>query len=486
MLLPLKNILVSKLALSCLPLAVACSGAQGSLPAPSPPPPKPPPIVSVESGRVSGARGDTPAVVVFKGIPFAAPPVGDLRWRAPQPPLAWQGVRSGAQPSKSCVQELRRSLLPWTEEFMLRNDVAEDCLALNVWVPASTVGTGGAARPVLVYLHGGAFNSGSGEVSLYDGEGLARRGIIVVTLNYRLGVFGFFSHTELGAESPHRSSGNYGLLDQIAALEWVKRNIGAFGGDPDNVTLAGQSAGAASVHYLTFSPIARGLFQRAIAQSGAWNRQSRVAERAEAEALGVKLAAQLGAASLTELRALSSEALFEQSKQAGLSFRPSVDGWVVPDQLAALLARGEQADVPLLTGLTADERSFQSDYAGLSLEQKQELRDAGLATLLDWRRARAERGKAPSFGYLFEHAIPWPEHPEYQAFHSSELPYVFDNLNKLARPWTDVDRELARLTASYWVSFISNGDPNGPGLPRWPSSVEQVMKLGPDAHASEP
>jgi para-nitrobenzyl esterase len=470
-----------------LSLAVACTAVPPSSPhTPDPPRPKAPPTVSVESGLVSAVEGEDAAVVVFKGIPFAAPPVGERRWLPPARPLAWQGVRSGAEFSKSCVQELRRSLLPWTPEYMLRNDVDEDCLALNVWAPAEAIGTTGAARPVLVYIHGGAFDSGSGEVLLYDGEGLAKRGIIVVTLNYRLGVFGFFCHAGLSAESSRHSSGNYGLLDQIAALEWVKRNIGAFGGDAENITVAGQSAGAASVHYLTFSPLARGLFQRAIAQSGAWDRRASVPERAEAEALGAAFATQLGAATVEELRAVPAARLLERYSEAGVRLRPIVDGWVVPDQLPALLARGEHADVPLLTGLTADERSFQKDYAHESLEQKQLLRDEGLATMLDWRRTRAQHGKAPSFGYLFERAIPWPEHPEYQAFHSSELPYVFDHLSKLDRPWEDVDRRLAQLTASYWVNFIRSGDPNGPGLPRWPASAEQVMRLGADSHASDP
>lgn len=451
---------------------------------PDPPLPKAPPLVSVESGWLSGLEGTDPNVLVFKGIPFAAPPVGERRWMPPGRPLPWQGTRNGTEFGKSCVQALRRSLLPWTEEYMLRNDVDEDCLTLNVWAPRDAMGSSGAPRPVLVYIHGGAFNSGSGEVLLYDGGALAKRGIIVVTINYRLGVFGFFSHAGLSAESPHHSSGNYGLLDQIAALEWVKRNIAAFGGDAENITVAGQSAGAASVWYLTFSPLARGLFQRAIAQSGAWDGKTHVPVRAEAEAQGAELAPQLGAASLAELRSLSARALFEKFSEAGGNSRPIVDGWVVPDQLPLLLARGEHADVPLLTGLTADERSFQKDYAGQTLAQKQELRDAELAILRDWRRLLARHGKAQSFGYLFERAIPWPEHPEYQAFHSSELPYVFDNLSKLARPWEEVDHGLAELTASYWVSFITDGDPNSPGLPHWPSSTEQVMRLGADPRAT--
>jgi para-nitrobenzyl esterase len=523
---------VSTLVRAAMPLALACATSPTAAPpsgaplearpaaasAPETPPPTASPAarpavaptVRVESGLLSPVAGEDPAVLVFKGIPYAAPPVGEGRWRPPEPPRPWPGVRPAAAFGKSCVQAIRRSLLPWTEEYMFRNDVDEDCLALNVWAPASAVGGSAAGRPVLVYIHGGAFDSGSGEVLLYDGESLARKGLIVVTINYRLGVFGFFCHAGLSAESPQHSCGNYGLLDQIAALRWVQRNIAAFGGDPSNVTVAGQSAGASSVHYLTFSPLASGLFQRAIAQSGPWDRHAQTPERAQAEARGAELAAKAGSASLAGLRALSAAELFEKYRESGLQFRPIVDGWVLPDQLAALLARGEGADVPLLTGITADERSFQKGYGSVTLEQWQQsvhdeygdaagavlaaypassdaeasaqsrqlMRDAGLATLLDWRSALGARGKARSFGYLFERAIPWPEHPEYQAFHSGELPYVFDNLARLNRPWQEADRKLADLASSYWVNFATTGDPNGPGLPPWPSSSDQVMRLG--------
>ncbi|MEO8177221.1 MAG: carboxylesterase family protein [Deltaproteobacteria bacterium] len=511
-----KESLVSSLARTCLPLAVACSGA-------SPVPPGAPAAarpeglvaslaVTVESGQLSGGSGEDRAIAVFKGIPYAAPPVGDLRWRPPQPPPAWAGVRAATTFGKSCMQELRRSFLPWTEEFMLRNDVSEDCLTLNLWVPAMAPGNPGAQLPVLVYVHGGAFNSGSGEVLLYDGEELAQQGIIVVTLNYRLGVFGFLCHPELSLESSEHSSGNYGLLDQISALAWVKRNIAAFGGDPGNVTVAGQSAGAAAVHHLTQSPLAQALFQRAIAQSGPWNRHTPTSTRAEAEARGLEFAA---GASLLDLRSLSAQALLAQQTKSAARFRPVVDGWVIPEQLRALAARGALADVPLLTGITADERSSQSDYGKLSREQlaqlvrseygdqadavlalypaasdseagarqRELLRDTGLATLLDCRRMRAQHGKSKDFGYLFERAIPWPEHPEYQAFHSAELPYVFHNLSKLDRPWQDSDHRLAELMSSYWVNFIRHGDPNGEGRPEWPSNAEQVMRLGVEPRA---
>jgi len=500
----------TSLACTYLPLALACSSAAGAG-ASSVKPAVPPASIQIESGQVAGVDGADHSIAVFKGIPYAAPPVGELRWRPPQPPLAWSGVRLASTFSKSCTQELRRSLLPWTEEFMLGNDVSEDCLALNVWVPARAVGDTKAALPVYVYLHGGAFTSGSGEVALYDGEALARRGILVVTLNYRLGVFGFFCHPELSAESAQHSCGNYGLLDQLSALGWLQRNIAAFGGDPHNITVGGQSAGAAAVHALTQSPLGRGLFQRAIAQSGPWDRHTPLPTRAEAEAQGLDFAQ---GASLAQLRARSADELLAQQQKGG-RFRPVVDGWVIPDQLAALAARGALADVPLLTGITADERSSQGDYGKLNrqqlgesiqkdygdlaaavlalypaatdadagAQQKQLARDGGLATLLDCRRTRAAHGQAKDFGYFFERAIPWPEHPEYQAFHSADLPYVFDNLSKMNRPWQDADRVLADRMASYWVNFIMRGDPNGPGLPEWPSDSEHILRLGVEPRA---
>jgi para-nitrobenzyl esterase len=396
---------------------------------------------------------------------------------------------------------------------MPRSAVGEDCLALNVWTEAKS---GAERRPVFVYIHGGAYTSGSGDVSLYDGEALAARGVVVVTINYRLGVFGFFAHPDLTRESPEHASGNYGLLDQLAALRWVQRNIGAFGGDPGNVTLGGQSAGAGSVHLLTASPLARRLFHRVIAQSGPWDQRRSIPDLAASEERGKELAGRFGGASLPELRALPSTALLQEALQSGIQFRPSVDGWVVPAQVQDVYRRGAQIDVPLLTGITADEESSRDDYgtldaAGLDQliherfpaqatelstlyvapstsevasevdaheRQKQFLRDEGLAKLRAWRGTRAERGTAPDFAYFFERAIPWPEQPRYQAFHSGELPYMFDNLRLLDRPWQPEDRALAELMASYWVNFIRTGNPNGPGLPEWPSERERVMRLG--------
>jgi para-nitrobenzyl esterase len=494
--------------LSSLALALACAAQPRSDAPPAAPSGGALSSAQVDSGALAGVPGNAAAISVFRGVPFAAPPVGERRWRAPEPAAAWTGTRRAAEFSKSCVQKVQRRLLPWTEEYMPQREMSEDCLALNVWTGAPSAAE---RRPVLVYIHGGGYSGGAGDVLVYDGEALAARGVVVVTFNYRVGVFGFFAHPGLTAEGGHEASGNYGLLDQIAALRWVQRNIAAFGGDPQNVTVAGQSAGAGSVHLLTASPLARGLFQRAIAQSGAWDQRQKLPERAEAEKRGLELA---HGRSLAELRALPAEALRDEALASGAPYRPIVDGWVVPDQVPSIYERGQQIDVPLLTGLTADEESSQAWYGTLDARgfselvekrfpgrgqeiaaryttegtllherQKQLSRDQGLARLHAWRATRSRTGKSPDYGYYFERAIPWPAEPKYQAFHSAELPYVFDNLSKLDRPWEDVDRQLSRTMASYWVNFIRSGNPNGDGLPEWPSDRERVMRLGAQVRA---
>jgi para-nitrobenzyl esterase len=465
------------------------------------------PPVRVEGGLLSGAPGGDPSVTVFRGIPYAAPPVGDLRWRAPQPPAPWEGVRKADHFSANCTQRLRDSLGPWTAEYQPHGMVSEDCLYLNVWVATAH----GESRPVLVYIHGGAFTDGSGDVPVYDGENLAKMGIVVVTINYRVGALGFFTHPELTKESGHHSSGNYGLLDQVAALRWVQRNIAAFGGDPSRVTIAGQSAGAASVHFLTASPLARGLFARAIAQSG-----SRLPgpgkTLSESEQDGVRFAESRKAGSLQELRALPAEAL-ASPLEGDFSFRPVVDGWFLPRDVGDIFASGEQNDVPTLTGWTDDEGSFSPDYGrtpaaefrkqvrertGALAEELMKLypaatqkeaaesqkafaRDQALVSTFLWAAARARTSNTAVFTYLFTHPQPGPTQGQYGAFHSSELPYVFGNLSESDRPWTTADRKIAKVLSSYWVNFVTSGDPNGEGLPEWPtfSPVSAItMELG--------
>src|SRR3984957_2684871 len=260
----------------------------------------------VEGGRVSGVPGRKPSITAFKGIPFARPPVGELRWHAPKPVAPWQGIHHADKFPASCIQNVVAERKPWTYEFMTHGDISEDCLYLNVWTAAKSAAE---KRPVFVYLYGGGFSEGSAAVPVYDGEGLAKKGLVAVTINYRVGVLGFLADPELTSESGHRSSGNYGLLDQIAALQWVHDNIAGFGGDANRVTVAGQSAGGMSVHDLTASPLAKGLLQRAIIESGGSNidRAGNPGTRtlAEAEADGQKFAQSKGAKSIAELRAMS-------------------------------------------------------------------------------------------------------------------------------------------------------------------------------------
>lgn len=452
--------------------------------------------VRVESGLLAGVSGKDNAVRVFKGVPFAAPPVGDLRWRPPQPPARWEGVRNADRFGPSAMQPDLGEFGPWTKEFLFGNEVSEDCLYLNVWTAAQSAGE---KRPVLVYIHGGAFTGGSGEVAVYDGEALAKKGLAVVTINYRLGVLGFLAHPELTQESPQRASGNYGLLDQVAALQWVQRNIAAFGGDPGNVTIAGQSAGAASVHFLTASPLAKGLFHRAIAQSGSGVGRGFTRSREAAEQDGQKFAAGKGAHSLAQLRSIPAKDLIT----AGSPFRfgPVADGWFLPEDVTRIFAQGRQNDVPTLTGLNADEGSASPTYGKISAdafqkqaqqrygdeaaaflqlypadsdaraggEQKRSERDQSMVSMALWAANRAKTARTQAFLYFFDRAIPWPQHPEFGAFHTSEVPYVFDNLALLDRPWEAADRKAAEVISAYWVNFARQGDPNGRGLPRWPA-----------------
>jgi para-nitrobenzyl esterase len=322
-------------------------------------------IVVTESGQVKGVSGTDPSITVFKGIPFAAPPVGNLRWRPPQPPLPQQGMIDAGSFGASCIQSIVPERKPWTYEFMTHGKISEDCLFLNVWTPAKSPSE---RRPVFFYIYGGGFSEGSGAVPVYDGEGLARKGLVVVTANYRIGVLGFLAHPELSKESDSKVSGNYGLLDQIAALRWVQKNIAAFGGDPHRVTIAGQSAGGMSVHSLIASPLAKGLFHRAIVQSGGSSVGGGgialgVRTLADAEADGLKFAALKGTNSLAELRDMSWQKLTETAPtmEAGkdgsffIRFSPIVDGYLLPASVREIMARGKQNDVPVLTGVNAGE-----------------------------------------------------------------------------------------------------------------------------------
>jgi para-nitrobenzyl esterase len=475
--------------------------------------------VKTDKGLVSGVPGRDPEVTVFRGIPYAASPAGAGRWRPPAPVAAWKGIRAADRFGASCIQQIVPERKPWTKEFMTAGDVSEDCLSLNVWTAAKSPAD---KRPVYVFLHGGAFSEGSGAVPVYDGEGLARKGLVVVTVNYRLGVLGFLAHRELTAESPHHASGNYGLLDQVAALQWVHRNIAAFGGDPTRVTIAGQSAGGMAVHILIASPLARGLFHRAIVESGGSTvAQSGITLRSlrsltAAEADGARFAEQKRAKSLADLRAMSWAELTAPlpggGPMAGLRFFPIVDGYLLPAPVDEIVSAGRQNDVPTLTGVNAGElvgflgppgpvtpERFKDEakrYGDLAVEflrlypaataeqattaQSESSRDLALVSMYLWARERAKTARTPAYLYLWDHALPGPDAVRFGAFHTSEVPYVMDTLDRSDRPFTDADRRIARTLSSYWANFAVTGDPNGPGLPSWPAVGDraEVMELG--------
>ncbi len=464
--------------------------------------------VRTQAGLVAGVAAGQ-GLEVFKGIPFAAPPVGKRRWQPPQPAAPWKGVRMADHFGAPCMQPHAGNRFgPWTREFLSEAEPSEDCLYVNVWTTA--VGTH-RPLPVMVWIYGGGFTSGAGSVGIYDGAAMARKGVVVVNVNYRVGPFGFLAYPGLTNESPHHSSGNYALLDQIAGLRWVKRNIRAFGGDPGRVTIFGQSAGAASVWLLMQSPLARGLFQRAIVMSGPAVIPSRsiTGENplASAEKEGQRFAKAAGADSLAQLRALPAEKIEAAGQR--MPWHPIEDGWV------ERAGWHPEHEVPVIGGMVAEDIGIGyygmgpkppvtldtyhrtlKEICGGELEACEKLYPASsdqqaaaarLAALQD--RARVSLYKwgvrqsdiSPRvYTYFFNQLIPWPQHPEYGVFHSSELPFVFDNLRLMDRPWTAADRRVAHEISAYWTNFGKTGTPDGAGLPAWPAfkkGNETIMQL---------
>ncbi|WP_375418787.1 carboxylesterase/lipase family protein [uncultured Hymenobacter sp.] len=491
------------------------------------------PQVSVANGKLEGTTAAS-GIRVFRGVPFAAPPVGERRWRAPQPVKSWTGVRPAKEFGPRAMQ------LPVFGDMNFRsNGVSEDCLYLNVWTPAKA---SRERRPVLVYFYGGGLIAGDGSEPRYDGESMARQGIVAVTVNYRLGVFGFLAHPALTEESPNRAAGNYGLLDQRAALAWVQQNIAAFGGDPRQVTIAGESAGSFSVSAQMASPLARGLFARAIGESGSLL-GSNVTPLAAAEQTGLAFAKGVGASTLAALRALPAQQLLTAAGQPGSPrFSPVVDGYFLPRSPDAIYAAGQQAPVPLLVGWNSEEMSAGSLMGGQPLtpesfqqqvrqrfgaraeealklypattpaETEQSATDLAGDLFIaygtwKWADLHRQTGQQPVYRYLYAHPRPAmvpamgnatpglaggvikgdnapaaPAPPARGAVHSAEIEYALGNLatNKVYA-WTPQDQQVSQTMQRYFANFIRTGNPNGSGLPAWPALASdagaQFMRL---------
>jgi para-nitrobenzyl esterase len=491
--------------------------------------------VKTAEGVVEGATEQGSGVRVFRGIPFAQAPVGDLRWKPPQPARGWEGVRQAVRFGPRCMQH------PVFGDMNFRsNGMSEDCLYLNVWVPP---GAGKERLPVLVYFYGGGFIAGDGSEPRYDGESMARKGVVVVTTNYRLGLFGFLAHPELTRESAHRASGNYGLLDQSAALRWVRRNIAAFGGDPEKVTIAGESAGSASVSAHMASPLSRDLIAGAIGESGAMLTGGRGAPLAQAEQAGLDFAKEVGATSLAALRAMPTEQLHEATSKAGVGRFPlTVDGYFLTEHPGATFAAARQARVPLLVGWNSEEMTWRALLQGQEPTPEnysaavRKLYPADAEAILKlypgsspeevvasatdlagdrfiaygtwkWADVHGRTGGKPVYRYFYARPRP-PMRPEMGdaapglaggvvrgpnaramavppargAVHSAEIEYAMGNLaTNEVYAWTPEDYKVSEVMQGFFANFIKTGNPNGPGLPDWPAAdagdTVRVMRI---------
>lgn len=495
------------------------------------------PQVKTANGLVEGTI-ETSGIRSFKGIPFAQPPVGDLRWKEPQPVKNWSGVK---QTQKFGPRAMQRALFG---DMGFRSDgMSEDCLYLNVWTPAKS---SKEKLPVLVYFYGGGFVAGDGSEPRYDGESMARKGIVALTVNYRLGLFGFFAHPELSKESPNHSSGNYGYLDQNAALRWVQQNIEAFGGDPKRVTIAGESAGSVSVCAQMVSPLSKGLIAGAIGESGSLLGTLPPITLTDGEKNGVEFANMVGAKTITDMRAIPAEKLLEETAKVAFGrFSATVDGYFFPKQPAALFAAGEQAHVPLLAGWNSEEMNYRAilgqekptveNYTKAVQKLYPERADAVLkayaantdeevvqvATALagdrfigystwKWADMQSKTGGKPVYRYFYARPRPAmtpemgnatpglaggvvkggngsaPKAPQaHGAVHSAEIEYAMGNLstNKVYA-WTPEDYKVSETMQNYFANFIKTGNPNGAGLPKWTplknGETVQVMHIDVD------
>ena len=459
------------------------------------------PVVDAPLGAVRGTSdGD---IQTFRGIPYAVPPVGAMRWRPPAPMQRWKTVRDATAFGPACVQPQGKSASVYSPAAPL--PVSEDCLSLNIWMPKNAKNA-----PVFFWIHGGALVTGSSREATYDGKRMAERGVIVVSINYRLGVLGWLAHPALTAESPQHVSGNYGLLDQIAALGWVKHNIAAFGGDPKNVTIAGESAGALSVMYLLESPLARGLYSKAIAESGYMismpELKKAVYGAPSGEAAGQMLSGALQAPDLAALRGIDAQTITDSAAKLGYGPWGTVDGLILPQQMVEAFDQGKQAPVPLLAGFNQGEiRSLMmlapkppataAEYEATIRDRYGELADAFLklypaadykesiiATTRDalygWTADRMVRKQTAlsqrAYLYMFDHGYPAMEAAGLHAFHASELPYVFGTTGTLGPNWPKIpdtpgEHALSDAMLDYWTSFARTGNPVAAKAPAWPT-----------------
>ncbi len=478
--------------------------------------------VQLDSGKVLGVLTPDQKVVAYKGIPFAAPPLGELRWRPPQPVPKWKHILFAQNFGAHCVQ-----FGAWPDMVFHDAGPSEDCLTLNVWAPVELKSSKkSVGLPVMVWIYGGGFTTGGTSENRQDGQFLAHRGVIVVSMNYRLGIFGFMAHPELTAESPAHASGNYGLMDQVAAVNWVKRNIAAFGGDPSNITIFGQSAGSTSVSVLLASPLSEGLFAKAIGESGAalYSTGSNFRPREEAEKADTAWADRVfGTSKLFYLRNLPVDELVKAAMSRtspAPKFGPDIDGFFLSDSVPHLYADGKQAHIPVLGGWVSNEsplvtrptaasfkqqaaKEFGADAAGFlavypadtdaqaiqSAENYSGDKFIAFSTWT-WLEALTKTAGAPVYRYFFDLTPPADRnHPAgLGAFHSDDIEYVFGALD--LRPEMKIrpeDRALSEQMQQYWVNFAKTGDPNGPGLPKWPTynaaSGWQVMHLDASSEA---
>ena len=474
-----------------------------------------PEIINLPDGVIAGTKNTTGDIAIFKGIPFAAPPVDVYRWRPPQPVVPWRGIKDCSRFSASPMQNKPVPFMMYTAEYLIpESPISEDCLYLNVWTGAKTTSE---KRPVIVWIYGGGFVSGGSACAIYDGEQLAKMGVVFVSVNYRVGVFGFLAHPELTQESKGKASGNYALLDQLAALQWVKHNIALFGGDPGNVTIMGQSAGAFSVNALMASPLAKGLFHRAIAHSGGmFNVDGRAISLQAAEQNGQQFMQRVQATSIAEMRDMPAATL--QQAAGSFTASPVIDGYVLPEPVYAMFSKGKHNDVPLLTGWNGDEgfppQTLPSpeQYQANARKQYGALADAYLQAFpgntddevkrslfalnrdnvfawqnYTWAKQQTQQGNNKAYLYQFNHVSPGQE--QYGAFHSSEIAYALHTLHTWELPFTDADQQLETVMSAYWVNFARTGNPNGSGLPVWQpfdAAAPAVMVLSASYQTMQP